>query len=165
MKNTASKKISNCEIENTNIINDVIETTENSAEADTSTYLKTKLSISLEELRERFLFVIELWAADRHRYAWLEARTGIPGARWQNVLLEKQLPTLEMLIVVCDAMPQYTFWLMDGTRNQRLLSDEKGHLSVIYPPEEQLNEFRAHRKWVRQKKDRKAALKPDKTST
>lgn len=116
-------------------------------------HFKDILARDLEELRERFLFVIELWAADKYRYAWLEKRTGIPAARWQNVLLEKQLPTLEMLIVICDALPQYVFWLMQGTRNFKGM--ENGLLKLDAPSQESFDEFKAHRKWIKQKRKKK----------
>lgn len=120
-------------------------------------YLKEKLALESEELRERFLFVIEMWAADKYRYNWLEKRSGIAAARWQNVLLDKQFPTLEMLLVVCKHQPQFTYWLMLG-REWKIRDQDPLHglnLCLDYPTEDVLNRFRAHREWIKQKRKSK----------
>lgn len=120
-------------------------------------YLKAQLAAEQVELRNRFLFVIELWAADRYRYEWLENRTGIPAVRWQNVLLEKQFPTLEMLIVACKNQPQYTYWLMQGDRH-KLKNEDKNdannrlRMKLDYPPQELVDKIMADREWIKQKR-------------
>jgi len=120
---------------------------------------KAVLANRVEELRERFLFIIETWAADRYRYEWLENRTGIPAARWQNVLLEKQFPTLEMLIVLCKYCPNYTYWLMHGDAYKFDENKKYPQIKQEYPSEEILTKFRADREWIKQKRKSKSATK------
>lgn len=121
---------------------------------------KARLATELEELRERFLFSIEMWAADKYRYEWLENHTGIPAARWQNVLLEKQFPTVEMLIVVCHANPAATYWLMRGIPQPLKYGDPGFSLAGwASPSEETFNAFKAHRKWINEKRKSKAKTK------
>lgn len=132
----------------------------NEAEPKGATYLKEKLAIEVEELRERFMFVIEMWAADRYRYDWLEKHTGIASARWQNVLLDKQFPTMEMLLVVCKNQPQYTYWLMTGIAWEiSAPPSKKPFLYLMSPRDDLLNQFKIHREWIKQKRKLKAAAK------
>lgn len=107
----------------------------------------------LDEFHERFLLLIELWAADKYRYEWLEKHTGIPIVRWQNVLLDKQFPTLEMVLVVCEALPDYTYWLTHGGKQKpKSISDK-------YPDQEFTNKFIADREWIKEKRRSKAEKK------
>lgn len=106
----------------------------------------------MEQLRERFLYLIEIWAANRGRYAWLEKRTGIPAARWQNVLLEKQKPTMEMVIAVCHHLESYTFWLIHGKKPSGILSQSQN------APEEGWEKFQNHREWLKEFKKRKKGI-------
>lgn len=131
-----------------------------SMETDLIPHHKAELAVEAEKLRERFLFIIEMWAADRYRYEWLENRTGIPAARWQNVLLEKQFPTLEMLIIVCKHQPNYTYWLMHGAHKHKL-SENENHpwLKSECPSEEIFNKFKADREWIKQKRKSKMKAK------
>ena len=62
---------------------------------------KATLDAKLADFHERFLLLIGLWAADKYRYEWLENHTGIPAMHWQNCLLDKQLPTLGMVLATC----------------------------------------------------------------
>lgn len=106
---------------------------------------------AMETLRERFLYLIEIWASDTHRYAWLEKRTGIPGPRWQNVILEKQLPTLEMLIAVCKHLPPYTYWLMHGKEPWKFPNEEAlSSLAFASPTAEAWETYQAHRRWIKE---------------
>lgn len=118
-----------------------------------------------EHLRERFLFAIEMWAADKYRYEWLENRTGIPAARWQNVLLEKQFPTLEMLIAVCKHRPDYTYWLMHGTQEKWIREDAKNpSYKLEGPAEEILNKFKTDREWIKERRKANMATKKPPTN-
>lgn len=123
---------------------------------------QTKLVAEAKALRERFLFIIEMWAADRYRYEWLENHTGIPAARWQNVLLEKQFPTLEMLIAVCKSRPDYTYWLIHGTQQKWVSDPPQPRFVLEGPSEETLNKFRTDREWIKER--RKSNVVASKTS-
>lgn len=114
---------------------------------------KARLAVKLDEMRERFMYVIEGWASDINRYDWLENHTGIPAARWQNVMLEKQLPTLEMLLVVCKYNPEYTNWLMHGGPLDSILIGQQ------YPDKELWDRYKAYREWVRKKRMARKAAK------
>lgn len=135
---------------------EVDESSTSDEDAEWSSYfnLKAKLEGEAEDLRERFLFVIEMWAADKYRYDWLEKRTGIAAARWQNVLLDKQFPTLEMLMVVCKYQPQYTYWLMLG-KEWKIADPTIPHLALDYPAGDILSQFKVHRDWIKQKRKSK----------
>lgn len=119
---------------------------------------QARMASEIEEVRERFLYIIEAAASDKYRYEWLENHTGIPATRWQNVLFEKQLPTLDMIMAaICHLRPGYTFWLFHGH-----LPNENGlAISEIQtaPPKDAFNEFRAIRELVKSKKKSKAAAK------
>lgn len=114
---------------------------------------KVRLAVSLDDLRQRFMYVIEGWASDINRYQWLENNTGIPAARWQNVMLEKQLPTLEMLLIVCLLHPHYTNWLMHGGPLDDVFGCQK------YPNKELWDQYKAYREWIRKKRMKKKAEK------
>lgn len=115
--------------------------------------IEAKLNNEALELRERFLFLVDSWAADKYRYQWLENHTGIPAARWQNVLLEKQLPTLEMLIAICKNREEHTHWLIHGT--QKLFVNEKKNslpFRLLSPDEEILAKYKSDREWIKERK-------------
>lgn len=114
---------------------------------------KVRLAVSLDDMRQRFMYVIEGWASDINRYQWLENNTGIPAASWQNVMLEKQLPTLEMLLIVCLLHPHYTNWLMHGGPLDDVFGCQK------YPNKELWDQYKAHREWIRKKRMKKKAEK------
>lgn len=119
---------------------------------------KARLADEVEAIRERFLYIIEAAAADKYRYEWLENHTGIPATRWQNVMFEKQLPTLDMLIVAaCHFRPAYTFWLFHG----HLPNEDGFSVSEMQttPSETSLNEFRAIRELAQSKRKSKAVAK------
>lgn len=121
-------------------------------------YTKTKLEQDAEELRERFLYLIEIWAVEKYRYDWLEKRTGIAAARWQNVLLDKQFPTLEMLMSICRYLPNYTYWLMTG-REWVINEPNIPHLYLNHPESDGFNQFKTHREWLKRKRDMKKKSK------
>ena len=107
---------------------------------------KALLLVDREALRERFRYMIEIWAADRHRYEWLEKRTGIPAARWQNVLLDKQYPSIEMLMIICNNFPNYSFWLMTSRKSL------PSYAVPTKPAFEHWEEFKTHRQWILKKR-------------
>jgi len=114
----------------------------NEAKEASMEYASTEIEV--ENMRERFLYLVSIFTADRNRYALLQQHTGIPAGRWQNVMLEKQLPSCEMLISVCHALPQYTNWLMHGKQNETPQHE--------YPTEENWQLFKGHRQWTKTKK-------------
>lgn len=69
------------------------------------------------ELRDRLLFAADLVAPARGKYSWLEKRTGVAASKWQNLYLEKQLPTVEMLLAVVHLGPSYGKWILTGLPN------------------------------------------------
>lgn len=80
-------------------------------------------------LRERMLFILERWEAGRGRYDYYESMTGIPASRWQNLCLEKQLPTVDMVMAIAMRFPFVAEWLIAaGTADERAL-DQLGGIS------------------------------------
>jgi hypothetical protein len=77
----------------------------------------TRFGKRVLELRDRLLFVADLIAPERGKYAWLEKRTGVSASKWQNLYLEKQLPTVEMLLAVVHLDPSYGKWILTGLPN------------------------------------------------
>ena len=121
------------------------------------------LAAQVEDLRERFLYLIEMWSADTYRYEWLESHTGISAARWQNVLLEKQFPTPEMMVAICDAQPGYSYWFLRGT--SLAADDPLFKTKMCSPSEESFSAFKAHREWIKEKRRSKAEKKSEKGGT
>lgn len=115
---------------------------------------RDQLSQDIEELRIRFLYLTESVAADKHRYEWLELHTSIPAARWQNVLLEKQLPTLEMIVAACHYLNNgYAHWLIHGWLPEP--SEPAYRWKLCAPSEEAFNYFKERRAWLNQMKQEK----------
>ena len=116
--------------------------------------LKKQLTTEVEELRERILFIIETWSAEKYRFEWLENRTGISAARWQHVCLEKQLTTLEMIIAICNLQPEYTYWLMRGTQQKWVKEGGEPGMPVELegPSIERFNKYRTDREWIKERR-------------
>lgn len=101
--------------------------------------------------RERFLYLIDLWAPATQKYQYLEKRTGIPAARWQNLFMEKQMPTLEMILTIPPQWPEHMLWLMTGH------VDVPGSLVAALggqkaPSQKSWEEYQHHRAWLKRKK-------------
>ncbi|MCI1042245.1 hypothetical protein [Caballeronia zhejiangensis] len=122
----------------------------------------------VRELRDRLLFAADFIAPARGKYSWLEKRTGIAASKWQNLYLEKQLPTVEMLLAVVHLEPHYAKWILTGLPNlarmiekvSETLGDEAaGNIRQIAEvwrdetPESQLwKDWREQRRHYRRKK-------------
>jgi hypothetical protein len=80
------------------------------------------------DLRERFIFLIDIEAESYGRYEYLEKRYGISGRRWQNVCNRVQMPGIDMLSSILKDQPQYATWLMCGEAINRktIISIEGG---------------------------------------
>lgn len=65
-------------------------------------------------LRERLIFLVESIAPNRSRYEYLESKTGVSAARWQNLFLRRVYPQTEMILAVTQLRPQYIEWLIAG---------------------------------------------------
>lgn len=103
-----------------------------------------------EALRERLIFLCESRAPARGRYDYLESRTGIAASRWKNVFLERQMPTIEMLVALCHYRRDHALWLMTGSA-----AGDGGLLpSHRAPGPEEWHRFTMHRAWLRERKDR-----------
>lgn len=110
--------------------------------------MRQRLKDEAEALRDRLLFLLEFeWAPEKYKYRYLESRTGIPEASWQNFFLGRQQATLEMLIAVCDHMPRRASWLMTGIPDRDNLGNED-------PKKENFEKYLAHREWMREQKER-----------
>lgn len=108
-----------------------------------------QISILKMELRDRFLFVIDMWAPSKYQYKWLEDETGISASIWQNVCLEKQFPTLEMLIAIGKYQGKYLFWVMTGGTEHEC------------PPEELFKSYISQREWIKQKRRGQKLVQPE----
>lgn len=124
---------------------------------------KTYYATKIEEFRQRFLFIIESAAADMYRYEWLENHSGISAARWQNVFLEKQLPTMDMILLALSVRPSYTNWLMHGTAT--IAEDCPIPYVQSAPSEELFKTYIEHRKWIQQKRKSKTEAKAKKVAS
>lgn len=97
------------------------------------------------ELRERLIFLLDDLAPSRGKYAYLENRTGISAASWQNLYLEKQMPTLDMILAVFEYRYPYLNWLITG----QAPGTEQMPMA---PSSEEWEKFQTHRAWVRTSK-------------
>lgn len=99
-------------------------------------------------LRDRLIFLLDEFAPSRGKYAYLESRTGISAASWQNLYLEKQMPTLDMILAMSEYRHPYLSWLITG-------QDPKGasaQLISAAPSPEEWDKFQNHRAWLRASK-------------
>lgn len=117
-----------------------------------------QLASQVEELRVRFLFLVNSVAAVKYRYEWLEKHTSIPAMRWKNVLLEKQLPTIEMLLAINNLHGRSAEWLICGS-----IPDTNDPFNSPYAPSEAgFNEFKAQRDWINEKRQAKSTARKTK---
>lgn len=80
----------------------------------------------LSNIVDRFRKLIHANIDSSHRWAMLEAQTGIPATSWQKAFTLKQRPTAEMLEAVARIWPTNAFWLITG------LTDAKhGHVACV----------------------------------
>ena len=100
------------------------------------------------ELRDRLIFLLDDLAPTTGKYTYLESRTGISAARWQNLYLEKQQPTIEMILAISEYRPEYLTWLLTG----RAPSKEKLIGAPEEPTDEEWHSFSQHRAWLRKSK-------------
>lgn len=107
------------------------------------------------ELRDRLLFVLDDFAPSRGKYHYLELRTGIPATRWQNLYLEKQLPTLDMLLAMNECRPYYLHWILTGHNLGNAREIEIISFQHRAPKEEKWITFLEHRSWLRSAKEKK----------
>lgn len=111
--------------------------------------MRQELKEKADALRDRLLFLLEFeWAPEKYKYRYLESRTGIPEASWQNFFLGRQQATLEMLIAVCHHMPHRASWLMTGILGRDSLGNED-------PKKENFEKYLTHREWIRGQKETK----------
>lgn len=69
---------------------------------------------SIEKLRERFIFLANDFASADAKFDYLERRTGIAAARWQDVFQRKALPDVGMLVALTLYRRDKIEWLMTG---------------------------------------------------
>lgn len=100
------------------------------------------------KLRDRLLYILDDLAPSRGKYAYLERRTGIPSSRWQNLYLEKQLPTLDMLLAIMEYRRDYMHWILTGLD---IAQDETPRT----PKPQEWATFLEHREWLRKAKEKK----------
>lgn len=99
-------------------------------------------------LRDRLIFLLDDLAPNRGKYAYLESRTGISAASWQNLYLEKQMPTLDMILAVSEYRYPYLSWLITGQDP----TDASAQQMSRAPTDEKWEAFRSHRAWLRTSK-------------
>ncbi|MFZ6755381.1 hypothetical protein ACO0KY_18635 [Undibacterium sp. Dicai25W] len=112
-------------------------------------FLFLKWKDETELLRDRFIFLAEYFASTKGKYAYLESRTGIPAARWQNVFLYKQMPSIEMLLSLIHYRRENIEWLLTGNVKKGLAMMEQKT-----PNEEAWNLFLEHKRYLNSKKGR-----------
>lgn len=67
------------------------------------------------ETRERLIFIATSISPARGRYRALEASTGIPAARWQNLFLRRAAPSIDMVMAIVEIQRPYREWILTGT--------------------------------------------------
>ncbi len=71
-----------------------------------------------EEFRDRLIYLCLSLAPEKGAYEYLEQRTGISAAKWKNLILRRQMPTLEMIMSMCFYRRGYEKWLLWGHTNE-----------------------------------------------
>jgi len=74
----------------------------------------SQLDQSVEQLRDRLIFVLQDVSPHRGRYSYLEEQTGVSANRWQNLFLKRLAPTADMVYATIFLKPQYASWLIFG---------------------------------------------------
>lgn len=70
--------------------------------------------MSTQNLADRLHEIILFATAEHRRFKQMEELTNIPADRWKNFWLGRQRPTSEMIEAICQAYPQFAFWLTTG---------------------------------------------------
>jgi hypothetical protein len=99
-------------------------------------------------LRDRLIFLLDDLAPSRGKYAYLESRTGISAASWQNLYLEKQMPTLDMILAMSEYRHPYLSWLITGQDPNA----GAGQQVFTAPSHEEWETYQNHRAWLRASK-------------
>lgn len=101
----------------------------------------------LDDLRERLIFLAETLAPSRGKYEYLEQRTGISAARWQNLFLRRLMPSTEMILAIAEYRRDKMEWLVTGHVKQEFPQK---------PPAEELwSEFMLQQEFVKRKRSPK----------
>jgi hypothetical protein len=69
---------------------------------------------AVEDMRERMIFLLQDVSPNRGRYAYLEEKTAISAARWQNLFLRRLYPSMDMVYAAISLKRAYREWLIDG---------------------------------------------------
>jgi hypothetical protein len=109
-----------------------------------------KWKAAAEMLRERLIYMAQYWAPSRKTYEYLEKRTGIDASKWKNLFLNRQMPTTEMILSICQHQPGQINWLITGTGSP--LSPKMSLMASKEPDKDAWELFASHRKWVKEKK-------------
>ncbi len=123
-----------------------------------------RLAEEAKQFRDRLIFLCDDLAPERGKYAYLEKRTGIGASKWQNLFLERQMPTIEMVIAILEYRRTFAKWLISGKPAVEEAVDGGGDaggmaaaISEIVNADEAPDgkfwrEWLAHREWIREKK-------------
>lgn len=113
---------------------------------------------TMNEARERLIFLVEGMTTDRGKYGWLEGHTRIAASRWQNVLLRRTQPTIDMYIAIIGMNQEYSEWLMLGRTGTRMSGAQKE------PDEAAWSAFKTHNEYVTARK-KKTSVKTEDDAT
>lgn len=69
-------------------------------------------------MRGRIKELADVELDPRRPWVDMEARTGISGRRWQNVVQGRQRASDDMLEALGRVWPQYAYWLMTGKTDE-----------------------------------------------
>lgn len=67
-----------------------------------------------EMLRERLIFLAEDFAASDGKFKYLERRTGIPAASWEDLFLRRITPDTYMILALAKHRRDKIEWLLTG---------------------------------------------------
>jgi hypothetical protein len=70
--------------------------------------------VAAETLRERLIFLAENFAASDGKFKYLEQRTGIPAARWEELFLRRTAPDTDMILALAQHRRDKIEWLLTG---------------------------------------------------
>lgn len=106
-----------------------------------------RLKQEATDLRERLVYLCTDLAPSRGIYDYLAERTAIGASKWKNVFLRRQMPTIEMLVAICQYRGEYAHWLLTGKT-----LDEQSPIPVAAPTAQEWAEFLDHRQWMQERK-------------
>ncbi len=68
-------------------------------------------------------------------YSTLEAKTGISGTKWQNLMIRRQHPTVPMVAALARLKPDWALWMLIGDYPGEPLRLPNGKVDMVHAPD------------------------------